>query len=299
LRELGIDIPATTWFVGGHHDTCNDRIDLYDLDAVPAGHAEALEDARRVLDHARRMDAHERCRRFEAIAPNCSPELALRHVEARAEHLAEPRPEYGHCTNAVCVVGRRAMTRGLFLDRRAFLVSYDPTQDPTGDILARVFAAVGPVGAGINLEYWFSYVDNERYGCGTKLPHNVTGLVGVMNGHSSDLRTGLPWQMVEIHEPVRLLCIIEATPAMIEHVARTVPAIGELVRNHWIQIATVDPVDGSIQVFGDTAFTPLDVERKPLPAVYASPHWYAGHREHLPAAQVRAAMVDARREEVA
>ncbi len=55
---------------------------------------------------------------------------ALRHVEERSEHLAQPRPEYGHCTNAVCIVGRRSLTRGLFLDRRAFLVSYDATQDP-------------------------------------------------------------------------------------------------------------------------------------------------------------------------
>ena len=73
-----------------------------------------------------------------------------------------------------------------------FLVSYDPTIDPDASILERILAAVGPVGAGISLEYFFSSVDNERYGCGTKLPHNVTGLIGVMNGHLSDLRTGLP-----------------------------------------------------------------------------------------------------------
>ena len=56
------------------------------------------------------------------------------------------------------------------------------------------------MGAGINLEYFFSSVDNEVYGCGTKLPHNVTGLLGVMNGHQGDLRTGLPLQMVELHD---------------------------------------------------------------------------------------------------
>ena len=134
-----------------------------------------------------------------------SPDEALRHVEARAAHLAQPRPEYGHCTNASCIVGRRGVTRGLHLDRRAFLVSYDPTIDPDDAILERILAAVGPVGAGISLEYYFSSVDNETFGCGTKLPHNVTGLIGVMNGHQSDLRTGLPLQMVELHEPMRLL----------------------------------------------------------------------------------------------
>src|SRR5690606_27088760 len=127
-------------------------------------------------------NADERVRRFGTAGPGVQGERALRHVQARAEHIAEPRPEYGHCTNAVAFVGRRAHTRGLFLDRRAFLASYDPHADPTDQALARVLAAVVPVCAGINLEYYFSTVDNEVYGSGTKLPHNITGLVGVMNG---------------------------------------------------------------------------------------------------------------------
>jgi hypothetical protein len=79
-----------------------------------------------------------------------------RWVEARASDLAQVRPEYGHATNAVCIVGRRWRSRGLFLDRRAFLVSYDPDRDVDGAILARTLAAVGPVAAGINLAYTLS-----------------------------------------------------------------------------------------------------------------------------------------------
>ncbi len=178
----------------------------------PPTHQADLDRIRESLDKARARNAHERARRFESCPVNASPTDALRHVEERSEHLAEPRPEYGHCTNAVCIVGRRSLTRGLFLDRRAFLASYDADQDPGDRSLAAVLAAVVPVCAGISLEYYFSFVDNDRYGCGTKLPHNVTGLVGVMDGHASDLRTGLPWQMVEIHEPVRILFVIETTP---------------------------------------------------------------------------------------
>ncbi|WP_410967546.1 putative inorganic carbon transporter subunit DabA, partial [Salmonella sp. SAL4456] len=80
---------------------------------------------------------------------------ALRHVEERATDLSQARPELGHVTNASCIVGRRALTRGLFLDRRAFLVSYDPScDDANGTILERTLLAAGPVGAGINLEYY-------------------------------------------------------------------------------------------------------------------------------------------------
>ena len=70
---------------------------------------------------------------------------------------------------------------------------------------------------------YFSQVDNVVLGCGTKLPHNVTVLLGVMDGAASDLSgTGLPLQMIEVHEPVRLLNIIETTPeAMLQILART------------------------------------------------------------------------------
>ncbi|HTS47339.1 MAG TPA: DUF2309 domain-containing protein, partial [Bryobacteraceae bacterium] len=189
LRERGIEIPADTWFVGGYHDTCSDDVELYDLESLPATHQADLDRIRGSLDKARARNARERARRFESCQADASSAQALRHAEERSEHLAQPRPEYGHCTNAVCIVGRRSLTRGLFLDRRAFLASYDAGQDPDDQKLAALLAAVVPVCAGISLEYYFSFVDNDRYGCGTKLPHNVTALVGVMDGHASDLRT--------------------------------------------------------------------------------------------------------------
>jgi uncharacterized protein YbcC (UPF0753/DUF2309 family) len=178
LRERGIAIPDDTWFVGGNHDTCSDAVEWFDLSAMPTGHRPDFQRLCHSLDRARTLSAHERTRRFEAANPNAEPEEALHHVEERSEHLGEPRPEYGHCTNAVCLVGRREKTRGLFFDRRAFLVSYDPERDPRDEALARVLGAVIPVCGGISLEYYFSTVDNEGYGCGTKLPHNITGLVG-------------------------------------------------------------------------------------------------------------------------
>ena len=103
------------------------------------------------------------------------------------------------------------------------------------------------------LEYYFSFVDNDRYGCGTKLPHNVTGLVGVMDGHASDLRTGLPWQMVEIHEPVRMLFVIETTPERLMKVVNASAPLKQLVENRWIRIAVIDPQSGRVHVRGTAA----------------------------------------------
>src|SRR2546428_608200 len=82
---------------------------------------------------------------------------------------------------------RRHRTTGICRDRRAFLNSYDPCQDDAdGTILARILQAVVPVCAGISLEYYFSFVDNPGYGCGTKLPPNIAALLGVMDGAASD-----------------------------------------------------------------------------------------------------------------
>ena len=117
---------TTTWFVGGLHNTSDCAVDLFDLDQVPETHASDLDAVRAALDDTRARSAQERCRRFDSAPPDPMPAEALRHVEARAQDLAEPRPELGHATNAVCIVGRRSLTRGIFYDRRSFLVSYDP-----------------------------------------------------------------------------------------------------------------------------------------------------------------------------
>lgn len=295
LRSRGIFIPDDSWFVGGYHDTCNDNVEFFDQEDVPPTHREDLRNVRAALDDARARSAHERARRFESANWSDAPIAGLHHVQERAEHLAEPRPEYGHCTNAVCIVGRRSSTRGLFLDRRAFLVSYDMAQDPGNQSLAPLLGAVIPVCAGISLEYYFSFVDNERYGCGTKLPHNVTGLVGVMNGFESDLRTGLPLQMVEIHEPVRILFVIESTPERILETIHANPLLREFLEKRWIRLAAMDPDSGTMQVYRDGAWESVAGDDELLGQAPSSAQWYKGRREHLGMARIEAPMEAATR----
>jgi len=282
LARRGLDIPDDTLFVGGLHNTCNDSIAFYDLDLLPVSHIADFESARDTLAAVCERNAHERCRRFESAPLNLSFAAAHAHVEERAEDLAQIRPEYGNASNAMCVVGRRARTRGLFLDRRSFLVSYDPTQDDSESaILARILGAVVPVCEGINLQYFFSSIDSAGWGSGTKLPHNITSLLGVMDGAASDLRTGLPWQGVEIHEPVRLLFVIETTPeSMLQIMARN-EVVGRILRNGWAQLAVLNPDSAAIQIYRDGDFHPYLPENSELPTAAASVEWYRGWRDHL------------------
>ena len=235
VAERGIEIPEETVFIGAYHNTCDDSVVYFDLDRLPSSHRDAFEDTRRHVEEARRRNAHERCRRFGSAALDLDLEGALRHVEARSQDLAQARPEYNHATNALCLVGRRAWSRGLFLDRRAFLTSYDPAQDDDqSSVLLRILSAAIPVCAGISLEYYFSCVDFVTYGSGNKLPHNLISMLGVMEGASSDLRTGLYQQMVEIHEPLRLLFVIETTPDVMLSIMDRNEDIGRLCRGGWI-----------------------------------------------------------------
>src|SRR6185312_15206960 len=180
------------------------------------------------------------------------------------------------------IVGRREWTRGLFLDRRAFLTSYDPTQDDAEQgILTRILQAVFPVCAGINLEYYFSRVDNSGFGSGTKLPHNLASLLGVMDGAASDLRTGLPWQMVEIHEPVRSLFIIETTVEAMLRIMERDEEIGRLCRNGWIQLAVLHPERRELSIYHEGVFRRYEPQSFTIPRASSSAEWYRGWRDHL------------------
>lgn len=287
LVQRGIILPADTVFVGGMHNTCKETVVFYDRDRIPPSHQQEFKDARKAIESACDRNAHERCRRFMSAPLTLSFREARRHVEERSEDLAQTRPELGHATNAITIVGRREWTRGLFLDRRAFLTSYDPTQDDAEcGILTRILQAVFPVCSGINLEYYFSRVDNFGYGSGTKLPHNLASLLGVMDGAASDLRTGLPWQMVEIHEPVRSLFIIETTPAAMLRIIDRVAGIGQLCRNGWVQLAVLHPETRQISVFHDGAFELYEAQAVTLPQATSSVDWYRGWRDHLEFSQI-------------
>ncbi len=286
LIKTGIIIPTDTWFIGAEHNTCNEDIVWYDLEQLPAKQLANFEKLQLELQHTQQMSAHERCRRLVSAPRNPSPEKALIHITERAADFSQVRPELGHATNASAVIGRRSLTQGAFFDRRLFLISYDPTQDLDGKILEGILLAVTPVGAGINLEYYFSTVNNDRFGCGSKVPHNITGFFGIMEGASSDLKTGLPQQMVEIHEPMRLLIIVEAKTSLLEQIIQRQEGVRELVVGGWVQLCAKDPDTAEIFEFSVTnsSFVLWQTDAKEVTVCNTSIECYQG--QSLPVAPV-------------
>lgn len=254
LRSHGIEIPASTRFVGGLHDTTRDEVVFFDEDSLPEHHRTLHKSNERVFHLALDLNARERSRRFESIDTHKSARSIHDRILIRSVSLFEPRPELNHATNALCIVGRRAMTDGLFLDRRSFMNSYDYQIDPEGNYLFNILKAAAPVCGGINLEYYFSRVDNQKLGAGTKLPHNVMGLFGVANGIDGDLRPGLPSQMIEVHDPVRLMIIVEHFPSVILKTIQRSHETYEWFLNEWVLLISVNPENRALMKFKEGAF---------------------------------------------
>jgi uncharacterized protein YbcC (UPF0753/DUF2309 family) len=254
LKERGISIPETTQFVGGLHDTSRDEVKFYDLQVLNESNEQKHRSYHAVFNKALSLNARERSRRFMSINSTAKPEKVHDKVKLRTVSLFEPRPELNHATNALCIVGRREFSKQIFLDRRSFLNSYDPFTDPEGKYLLGILNAVAPVCGGINLEYFFSRMDNQKLGAGTKLPHNVMGLIGVANGIDGDLRTGLPSQMIEVHDPVRLMVIVEHYPDVVLETIKKNPATYEWFANDWVKLCSVHPVSRELYLFSEGEF---------------------------------------------
>jgi uncharacterized protein YbcC (UPF0753/DUF2309 family) len=254
LKERGLLIPESTQFLGGLHDTTRDEFAFFDEDELSSENKIKHRQHLGLFHQALDLNAKERSRRLASIDTHQSASDIHKQILIRSVSLFEPRPELNHATNALCIVGGRSLSNGLFLDRRSFMNSYDYRIDPNGEILANIMKPLGPVCGGINLEYFFSRVDNHKMGAGTKLPHNVMGLFGVANGVDGDLRPGLPSQMIEVHDPVRLMIIVEHYPDVLLKTVKSSDAMYEWFNNDWVHLVAVHPETRELFCFGDGAF---------------------------------------------
>ncbi|MGD9725127.1 MAG: DUF2309 domain-containing protein [Nitrospiraceae bacterium] len=248
LQGRGITIPNDTQFLAAEHDTTTDRVSVVDLEDVPATHRKDLQRLLADLDRAGIQTSLERSRLLEPHMESGEPSTARRALVRRSEDWAEVRPEWGLSKNSVIIIGRRTLTQRVNLRGRSFLHSYDYRQDSSGKLLETIMTAPLVVAQWINMEHYFSTVDNEVYGSGSKVYHNVVGRVGVMTGVSSDLRIGLPAQTVfngalPYHEPVRLLAVIEAPRPRIRDIINRHPLLEQLFNLGWMTLVALDPQD--------------------------------------------------------
>ena len=249
LRERGIEIPRDTWFLAGLHDTTTDDVRLFDTDQVPDALLQDLAQLRQWLEQAGDLTRMQRSALLGiAGLPDHAVEADLRR---RSRDWSQVRPEWALANNAAFIAAPRERTVDLDLGGRAFLHEYQWRADSGFQILQLIMTAPMVVANWINMQYYGSVVDNQRFGSGNKVLHNVVGgAIGVLEGNGGDLRVGLPMQSLHdgkqwVHEPLRLSVFIEAPEAAIEDVIAAHELVRQLVENGWLHLFRIGE-DGGI-----------------------------------------------------
>ena len=248
LSDDGVEIPATTHFVAALHNTTTEEISLFDEALIPESHRSAVNKLQHQLTTAGKKARQERAPSLALSELQDQPEKLLKAVKQRANDWAQTRPEWGLSNNASFIIAPRFKTRGIPLDGRSFLHDYSPQKDPEGELLEQIMTAPMIVTHWINMQYFASTVDNNRYGSGNKTLHNVVGgRLGVFEGNGGDLRTGLALQSVHNgedwqHEPLRLTVVIDSDRVTIEKILTKHPILRQLADNQWLYLARFTPM---------------------------------------------------------
>ena len=234
-----IEIPSNTIFIGAEHNTTTDEILLFDLEA-PNSHQEALKKLKINLAKAQQTATQERL----GVTHN-SVSLA----QKKANDWGETRPEWGLAKNAGFIIGMRNLTKNHNLDGRCFLHSYNWETDETGKALEGIMQGPMVVTQWINNHYYFSTVDTEVFGGGSKITHNITGKFGVVQGNGGDIKMGLPLQSLKqsdeemYHQPLRLSVMIQAPLSRVNEILQRNEHLKNLLDNEWIYLMVMDTLD--------------------------------------------------------
>jgi uncharacterized protein YbcC (UPF0753/DUF2309 family) len=252
LKTKGIEIPSDVRFIPSMHVTTTDEMTFYDTDILNPEELALFEDMERDFKQAS-FEAREE-RAIDLPNTNEQKDLFIKTMD-----WSEPRPEWGLAGNMGVFAGPRDSCKHIPFNNRLFLHSYDSSIDnENADLLTRIFDGPLVVGEWINLEHYFSTVDNKIYGAGSKVYHNIVSKVGVYNGNYSDLKIGLPTQSVitegeAYHEPVRLLTYMEAP---LDIVAKAVEnsIAKDFILNEWIRPVIIDKEAKKVYSYEDGEF---------------------------------------------
>lgn len=238
LNKYNIIIPHTTIFLGAEHNTTTDKIDIFDTE-VPNSHQKLLLKVKSDLFKAQKTATQERL----GVDKN-----SISKAQQKANNWGETRPEWGLAKNAGFIIAPRNLTKNVNLNSRCFLHSYDWEMDTEGKALESILQGPMVVTQWINNHYYFSTVDNDNFGGGTKITHNITGKFGVVQGNGGDLKMGLPLQSIRqsdkemYHQPLRLTVLVQAPVDRVQKILLKNEHLKTLLDNEWIYLLVMDPL---------------------------------------------------------
>ncbi len=245
LALRGIHIPQNTWFLAAEHNTTTDDMVIFNDGTQLNPHEKVLTELQENLKKAKAKNTASRVKYFDVVG-DVNP---IEETCQRSQDWSEVRPEWGLARNAAFIIGPRHLTKALDLEGRCFLHSYDWTKDEELTSLETILTAPMVVAEWINTQYLFSTIDNVMYGSGSKVTHNVTGKMGVMQGNSSDLMHGLPLQSVKStdtlnhHQPQRLITVVYAPRENVSAIIHRQEILQTLFFNAWVHLIVIEPTE--------------------------------------------------------
>lgn len=246
LQVDGVVIPETTTFVPCLHHTVTDEIMVLNQQEGAwiswlAAATAACQQQRYKKDKHLYKDEHK----------------MQKALKKRSQDWAELRPEWGLANNAAFVVAPRSRTRGIDFEGRSFLHDYHWQTDDHFALLTQIMTAPMIVTNWINLQYYASVTDNQHYGSGNKMLHNVVGgNYGVFEGNGGDLRIGLAQQSLHDgkqlrHHPIRLNVYIAAPRNAIEDIMHKHAMVKDLILHHWLCLFQWDIENDAVWAYQD------------------------------------------------
>jgi len=239
LRDKGITIPQDSHFISGIHNTTTDVITFFNTDSIPQSHHSLFEKLKKSCEEASKNSRIERAERL-SVTKDIHQEILN-----RSKDWSQVRPEWGLAGCHAFIASPRTVTRDVNLSGRVFLHSYDWKKDEGFGVLELILTAPVVVASWINLQYYASAIDNQNFGSGNKVLHNVVAGMGVLEGGYGDIRVGLPMQSLHDgtnfqHSLERLNVIIAAPHDAINAVLQKHSLVKNLVENRWIHLFSMD-----------------------------------------------------------
>lgn len=260
LKNHEIDIPKDTKFVACLHNTTTDDLQYFDT-------ANTFINEQWTAWLGAATEAAQKKRSTSVGISNSQNASHIKNeFEQKSNDWAQLRPEWGLANNAAFIVAPRELTINIDLEGRSFLHDYDWKKDTDFSILELIITAPMVVTNWINLQYYASVTDNQKYGSGNKLLHNVVGgNMGVFEGNGGDLRIGLPFQSVHDgkqwrHQPLRLSVYLAAPKHAISNIIAKHKHVEDLIKNGWIYLFQVDEDEKTIYQLNQNGWTVFDNE---------------------------------------
>jgi hypothetical protein len=232
LSEQALIIPGDCRFVAALHNTTTDEITC-----LGGPIHDQLNDW---LKNAGQSARQARAKSLDVTEVNPAKLAGL--LQERSRDWSQVRPEWGLANNASFIVAPRAFTRALDLSGRSFLHDYTWQKDEGFNILELIMTAPMIVTNWINMQYNASVADNQKYGSGNKVLHNIVGgNLGVFEGNGGDLRIGLAMQSLHngrqwMHQPLRLSVYLAAPKQAIADIINRHEMVADLINNDWLYV---------------------------------------------------------------